>query len=41
MAEAHEELQYLGLVRQILRDGEHRPDRQAAPAAPPPPLTDG
>jgi len=24
---AHEELQYLNLVREILEDGEHRPDR--------------
>ena len=23
----HEELQYLNLVREILEDGEHRPDR--------------
>ena len=23
----HEELQYLDLIRNILRDGEHRPDR--------------
>ena len=32
-ATAHEEYQYLDLIGQILRDGEHRPDRYVLQAA--------
>ena len=28
---AHEEYQYLALIRHILAEGEHRPDRYAEP----------
>lgn len=31
----HEEYQYLKLIRDILDNGEHRPDRYATPSSPP------
>jgi len=34
----HEEYQYLDLIRDILDNGEHRPDRFVAPSSSPPPL---
>lgn len=36
----HEEHQYLDLVREILDDGEHRPDRYETPSPSPSPTHD-